>query len=47
MLGGRIVETGGIELAEELHESGYERIRGAYPDAEAQNEAMSSSEVKL
>lgn len=47
MLGGRIVETGGIELAEELHESGYERIRAAYPDAEAENEAMSSSEVEL
>ena len=45
MLGGRIVETGGMELAEELHESGYERIRAAYPQAEAENEAMVSSET--
>ena len=29
MLGGRIVETGGVELAEELHSKGYERIRKA------------------
>ena len=27
MLGGRIVETGGPELADELHENGYDRIR--------------------
>ena len=27
MLGGRIVETGGVELAEELHAQGYDRIR--------------------
>lgn len=40
MLGGRIVETGGAELAAELHASGYDRIRKAYPDAEAQNRAM-------
>src|SRR5436190_3324937 len=36
MLGGRIVETGGKELAEELHQSGYDRIRAAYPDAAAE-----------
>jgi Fe-S cluster assembly ATP-binding protein len=40
MLGGRIVETGGPELAEELHTSGYDRIRAAYPDAAAMEEAM-------
>jgi len=40
MLGGRIVETGGPELAEELHNSGYDRIRAAYPDAAALEEAM-------
>ncbi|MDP6447914.1 MAG: Fe-S cluster assembly ATPase SufC, partial [Pirellulaceae bacterium] len=40
MLGGRIVESGGIELADELHENGYERIRAAYPDDEAENRAM-------
>jgi len=27
MLGGRIVETGGPELADELHKQGYDRIR--------------------
>jgi Fe-S cluster assembly ATP-binding protein len=40
MLGGRIVETGGVELAAELHTQGYDRIRQAYPDADAENEAM-------
>ncbi|MFO0922284.1 MAG: Fe-S cluster assembly ATPase SufC [Pirellulales bacterium] len=40
MLGGRIVETGGPELARELHDHGYERIRRTYPDAEAVNQSM-------
>ncbi len=40
MLGGRIVETGGPELAVELHMSGYDRIRAAYPEAAADDEAM-------
>jgi Fe-S cluster assembly ATP-binding protein len=40
MLGGRIVETGGVELAEELHRHGYDRIRKAYPEAEARNREM-------
>ena len=31
MLGGRIVESGGPELAAELHKKGYERIRAAEP----------------
>jgi Fe-S cluster assembly ATP-binding protein len=44
MLGGRIVETGGIELARELHDSGYDRIRKAYPEADAANSQMSSKE---
>ncbi len=35
MLGGRIVESGGPELASELHKKGYERIRAAYPEAAA------------
>ena len=38
ILGGKIVETGGKELAEELHEKGYERIREQYPDAAAVND---------
>jgi len=40
MLGGRIVETGGRELAEELHRSGYDRIRAAYPDAAEEERKM-------
>ncbi len=40
MLGGRIVETGGAELAEELHSQGYDRIRNAYPEAAALEAAM-------
>ncbi len=47
ILGGRIVETGGKELADELHSKGYERIREHYPDAaaandEAENEAVTA-----
>ena len=38
ILGGKIVETGGKELAQELHEKGYERIRTQYPDAAAVND---------
>jgi len=33
MLGGRIVETGGYDLALELHSQGYDRIRERHPDA--------------
>jgi Fe-S cluster assembly ATP-binding protein len=40
MLGGRIVETGGIELANELHSQGYDRIRQAYPQAAEENQQM-------
>lgn len=42
ILGGRIVETGGKELAEELHEKGYERIRTQYPDAARVNDEAES-----
>jgi Fe-S cluster assembly ATP-binding protein len=42
MLGGRIVESGGPELAAELHKRGYERIRAAYPEAAAAEEAMAA-----
>ncbi|WP_254512072.1 Fe-S cluster assembly ATPase SufC [Anatilimnocola floriformis] len=44
MLGGRIVETGGRELADELHSSGYDRIRKAYPDAAEENRLMAAKE---
>jgi len=40
ILGGRIVETGGPELAVELHKRGYDRIRAAYPSAAADEAAM-------
>lgn len=40
MLGGRIVETGGPELAVELHERGYDRIRAAHPEAAAAEDEM-------
>ena len=45
MLGGRIVETGGPELADELHENGYDRIRKTYPEAEAANQEMLAEEA--
>ncbi len=44
IMGGRIVETGGVELAQELHAKGYDRIRKAYPDAAAANRAMLKDE---
>ncbi|NCA10760.1 Fe-S cluster assembly ATPase SufC [bacterium] len=47
MLGGRIVESGGPELAAELHKKGYERIRTAYPEAAAAEKAMEDSRAEL
>jgi Fe-S cluster assembly ATP-binding protein len=44
MLGGRIVESGGPELARELHDRGYDRIRKTYPDAAADNQIMAGKE---
>ncbi len=44
ILGGRIVETGGVELANELHTQGYDRIRQTYPDADAANRQMVEKE---
>ena len=43
MLGGRIVETGGPELAAELHRHGYDRIRAKYPEAAALEDAAKRS----
>jgi Fe-S cluster assembly ATP-binding protein len=40
MLGGRIVETGGVELAAELHKHGYDRIRRTHPEAADDNQKM-------
>jgi len=42
MLGGRIVETGGPELAVELHKHGYDRLRAAYPEAAADEAVLES-----
>ena len=44
ILGGRIVETGGHELAIELHKKGNDRIRAAYPTAAADEAAMKDRE---
>lgn len=44
MLGGRIVETGGPELAAELHKQGYDRIRSEYPQAAAEEQAMAEAD---
>jgi Fe-S cluster assembly ATP-binding protein len=43
MLGGRIVETGGVELARELYTEGYDRVRAAYPEAAAVGDTMSET----
>jgi Fe-S cluster assembly ATP-binding protein len=45
MLGGRIVETGGVDLAQELYSKGYDRIRRKYPEANAANDAMLAEEA--
>ena len=45
ILGGRIVETGGKELAEELHAQGYERIRKQYPEAAKVNDEAEAEAV--
>jgi Fe-S cluster assembly ATP-binding protein len=45
MLGGRIVETGGPELAGELHRNGFDRIRADYPEAAEQEQAMMLKEA--
>lgn len=42
MLGGRIVETGGVELARELYTEGYDRIRAAHPEDAAVEREMAS-----
>lgn len=45
MLGGRIVETGGVDLARELYTDGYDRIREAYPEAAKAEEEMADAEA--
>jgi Fe-S cluster assembly ATP-binding protein len=43
MLGGRIVETGGVELARELYTQGYDRIRAAHPEDAAVEKEMAAN----
>ncbi len=45
ILGGKIVETGGKELAAELHEKGYDRIRKQYPEAAKVNDDAEAEPV--
>jgi Fe-S cluster assembly ATP-binding protein len=45
MLGGKIVETGGAELAHELFTAGYDRVRASYPQAAADERAMATAET--
>jgi Fe-S cluster assembly ATP-binding protein len=40
ILGGKIVETGGPELAVELHKQGYDRIRAEHPEIEEDESAL-------
>jgi Fe-S cluster assembly ATP-binding protein len=46
MLGGRIVETGGVELARELYTEGYDKVRQRHPEAAAVEKEM-AAEKKL
>ena len=43
MLGGKIVETGGVDLASELYTDGYDRVRATYPEAAALELAMTEA----
>jgi Fe-S cluster assembly ATP-binding protein len=46
MLGGRIVETGGVELARELYTEGYDKVRARHPEDAAIEKEMAASEKK-
>jgi Fe-S cluster assembly ATP-binding protein len=46
MLGGRIVETGGVELARELYTEGYDKVRQRHPEDAAIEKEM-AAEKKL
>jgi Fe-S cluster assembly ATP-binding protein len=47
MLGGRIVETGGVELARELYTEGYDKVRARHPEDAAVEKEMGAGEKKL
>ncbi len=40
ILGGRIVETGGVELARELYTEGYDKVRERHPEETAIEKEM-------
>jgi Fe-S cluster assembly ATP-binding protein len=42
MLGGRIVETGGVELARELYTEGYDKVRQRHPEDAAIEKEMAA-----
>jgi Fe-S cluster assembly ATP-binding protein len=44
MLGGRIVESGGVDLARELYTEGYDRIRATYPEDAAVEKEMTAAD---
>jgi len=44
MLGGRIVETGGVELARELYTEGYDKVRERHPEDAAKEKEMTEAE---
>jgi Fe-S cluster assembly ATP-binding protein len=47
MLGGRIVETGGVELARELYTEGYDRVRERHPEDAATEKEMAAADKKV
>jgi Fe-S cluster assembly ATP-binding protein len=47
MLGGRIVETGGVELARELYTEGYDQVRARHPEDAAIEKEMTSIDKKV
>jgi Fe-S cluster assembly ATP-binding protein len=44
MLGGRIVETGGVELARELYTEGYDKVRARHPEEAAVEKEMAAAD---
>ncbi|HVT30360.1 MAG TPA: Fe-S cluster assembly ATPase SufC [Lacipirellulaceae bacterium] len=47
MLGGRIVETGGVELARELYTEGYDKVRARHPEDAAVEKEMAAAEKNV
>jgi len=46
MLGGRIVETGGVDLARELYTEGYDKVRARHPADAAVEREMAAADQK-